>query len=73
MSTPADDTAYTARYWRYHSEGQEECDSLEEAVAFLANGQDSGNLSAQDILGPDGAVVLEGDELDRSIHTYLGV
>jgi hypothetical protein len=67
------EATYRARYWRYHSKGEEECDTLDEAVAFLAYGFDSGNLSAADVVGPDGAVVLQGEELSERIMAVLGV
>lgn len=67
------EATYRARYWRYHSEDEEECDTLDEAVAFLAYGFDSGNLSAADVVGPDGTVVLEGDELSKRMMAVLGV
>ena len=54
---------YIARYYRYQQEMSEELDSLEAAIAFLAAQWDAGQISERDILGPDGAVVLEGEEL----------
>lgn len=63
---------YRARYWRYFSECEEECDSLDEAVAFLANGWDRSELSAVDIVGPDGVVALGGNELHERMMALLG-
>ncbi len=45
---------YVARFWRYMTRDKEECDTLDEAVAFLANGWERGKLSEIDIVGPDG-------------------
>jgi hypothetical protein len=64
------ETVYKARYWRYHAEGEVECDSLDEAVAFLAVGLDDGQLSARDIIGPDGAVVLAGEKLTERTDAF---
>jgi hypothetical protein len=48
---------WTAKYWRYHSPYEEECDSVEEAILFLESGEDYGSLSSESILDPDGALV----------------
>lgn len=50
---------WTAKYWRYHSQHSETCESLEEAVRFLEYGEDDGALSSESILGPDGKVLYE--------------
>ncbi len=51
---------WTAVYWRYHSQCEEERESLADAYRFLASGEDYGSLSADCILGPDGEVVMTG-------------
>lgn len=66
------DGTYKARYWRYFSECEEECDRLEEAIAFLASGWDRGELSEIEIVGPDGNVALGGDELHKRMLACLG-
>lgn len=63
---------FKARYWRYFQRDVEECDSLDEAVAFLAAGWDRSDLSEIDILGPGGKVALAGDELHRAMMDRLG-
>lgn len=63
---------WTARYVRFHAPGQQECDSLVEAVRFLAWQSEEGELAGIDILGPDGAVALAGDDLDRAVAEHLG-
>ncbi|MFD3638171.1 hypothetical protein [Streptomyces griseus] len=62
---------YTARYLRYGEQTAEECDSLDEALAFLALGWDRGELSETGITGPDGKVVLEGSELLKRMTDTL--
>lgn len=66
------EATYKARYWRYFSEIEEECDTLDEAVAFLANGWAGGDLSEIEVVGPDGAVALEGAELHARMTALLG-
>jgi hypothetical protein len=66
------EATYMARYWRYFSECEEECDTLDEAVAFLANGWERGELSAVEVVGPDGSVALGGDELQQRMMALLG-
>jgi hypothetical protein len=67
------EATYKARYWRYFSEIEEECDTLDEAVAFLANGWERGELSEIEIEDPDGAVALGGDALHKRMLALLGV
>ncbi|MER6601236.1 hypothetical protein [Streptomyces parvus] len=62
---------YTARYLRYGEQTAEECDSLDEALAFLALGWDRGELSETGITGPDGKVILEGPELLKRMTDTL--
>lgn len=62
---------YTARYLRYGEQTAEECDSLDEALAFLALGWDRGELSETEIAGPDGKVILEGRELLKRMTDTL--
>jgi hypothetical protein len=63
------EASYKARYWRYFAEGEEECDSLDEALAYLAWGWEAGQLSEIEIVGPDGSVVLNGGQLfDRMME-----
>jgi len=51
----------------------EECDSLDEAVAFLAHASDRGDLSAVEVVGPDGTVALGGEDLQQRMMAVLGV
>ncbi|MET4670873.1 hypothetical protein [Streptomyces sp. PvR018] len=62
---------YTARYLRYGEQSAEECDSLDEALAFLTLGWDRGELSETEIAGPDGKVILEGPELLKRMTDTL--
>lgn len=66
-------TPYKARYWRYFAEEEEECDSLDDAVGYLAWGWEAGQLAQEDIVGPDGEVVLSGAELFDRMMERLGV
>lgn len=62
---------YTARYWRYGQQSEEECNTLEEAVVYLAAGWERSDLAEIDIIGPDGTAALEGDELSRRMMAAL--
>ncbi|MER7908273.1 hypothetical protein [Streptomyces sp. NPDC096068] len=64
-------TPYTARYWRYGQQGEEEFDTLDEAVAYLASGWERADLAEIDILGLGGVVALEGGELYRRMMERL--
>ncbi|EFE65727.1 predicted protein [Streptomyces viridosporus ATCC 14672] len=66
------DETYKARYWRYYSEQEEECDTLDEAVAFLSNGWERGNLSEIAVIGPDGTTALSGERLHQRMMSLLG-
>jgi hypothetical protein len=55
--------SYTAQYRLHHTEQSAKCGSLDDAVAFLAQGWVDGDLSQIAVLGPDGQVVLTGPEL----------
>ena len=52
----------TVYYWRYAVERAEETDTVEEAVRFLAYGNDRGELASSRIV--DGDRTIEGAELD---------
>lgn len=67
------DTGYVARYMRFHKESAEECDSLDEAVAFLSEGADRGWCSPLDVVGSDGVVALGGATLRSRMDVYRGV
>ncbi|MGY0023728.1 hypothetical protein ACVHNB_32760 [Streptomyces sp. YJ-C3] len=64
---------YVARYMRLQKQGAMECESLDRAVAFLSEGADSGQCSPVGVLGPDGAVVLSGDDLRDRMDEYRGL
>ncbi|WP_020135003.1 hypothetical protein [Streptomyces sp. 351MFTsu5.1] len=66
------EATYTARYWRHFSECEEDCDSLDDAVAFLANGWANGDLSEISIDDRAGETVLAGDELHQRMWSALG-
>ncbi|GGU62629.1 hypothetical protein [Streptomyces daghestanicus] len=69
MSTQADEEPqYTARYWRYHSQQEQEFDTQDEAVGFLAESWNAGDCPPVSVVAPDGRTVLEGDELMREVH-----
>lgn len=54
---------WIAKYWRYQSLYEEECDSLAEAINYLYWGEESGGHAGDSIIGPDGeAVDVEWDE-----------
>lgn len=63
---------YVAHFWRYKLRDSEELDTLDEAVAYLANGWERAELAEIRIVGPDGSVVLDGDELFRRMKASLG-
>lgn len=54
-------------YWRYKAEQSEEFDSVEDAVRFLAWGNERGELTHCGGRIVDGDRVVEGDELDRLV------
>ena len=54
---------WTAVYWRYHSRYEYEADSPEEALSFLKNGEDYGELSSECILGPDREVLIPKSQI----------
>ncbi|MGW4050828.1 hypothetical protein ACWENA_08340 [Streptomyces sp. NPDC004779] len=62
---------YLARYWRYGQQAEEECATLEEAVAYLAAGWERSDLAEIDIIGPGGTAALEGGELSRRMMAAL--
>ncbi|MGQ4338043.1 hypothetical protein ACN6LF_001839 [[Kitasatospora] papulosa] len=62
---------FVAHYWRHHVRQEKECDSLEEAVQFLANGWADAELSQEAIYAPDGSIVLAGQELLDAISAEL--
>lgn len=59
--------AFIACFWRYHVADQEECDTLGEALDFLAAGFDRGDCAPVSVSGPDGRVLLEGDALQTEL------
>lgn len=62
---------WVAVYWRYHSRSEEECFSLEEAVQYLAGGEEYGSLSSEAIRCPDGSVYTRDDLPDRMTWSEL--
>lgn len=62
--------AWVAHYWRSYVEHDEECDSLEDAVAFLAGGTDQGTLSYNTIRCPDGRI-LDRDQVRELVWARL--
>lgn len=48
---------WRATYRRHGTDGEETCDSLRDAVGFLAGGEENGYLSATAVIGPDGEEV----------------
>lgn len=57
ISQDGQQLVWIAKYWRYHALYEMECDSLEDAVEFLDQGEDAGELSSDSIVGPDGKVI----------------
>lgn len=65
-------SAWTATYLRHTAEHAQEFDTLREAVAFAANGVETGRYSVDRVTGPEGDVI-EGDDLtDAQLHYELG-
>lgn len=56
-------TAYVAHYMRYHAPCTYEADTLENAIGFLASGEDYGSLSAGQITDAEGNTVLDEREV----------
>lgn len=71
MSGDSGPPQWTARYVRYHQPGEEECDTRDEAIGFLAWGEEAGTLAGLEIVAPDGSVALGGSELDRAMTEHL--
>lgn len=63
---------FTAHYNRYGAAMVEECDTLDEAVAFLAMGWEAGDLSQSHVADADGAVVLDGAPLFQQMKARIG-
>ncbi|OPG13653.1 hypothetical protein [Microbispora sp. GKU 823] len=61
---------WAAVYMRYGVQGQEEYASLDEAVACQVFGRDYNAHAPMHILGPDGAVVLDGEELEEAMRKW---
>ncbi|MET9222367.1 hypothetical protein ABZX65_26885 [Streptomyces sp. NPDC003300] len=62
---------WIARYLTYHHPGEEEFPTLEEAIGFLAWGEEAGRLAGMAIIAPDGSVALDGERLDRALAERL--
>jgi hypothetical protein len=58
---------WTARYLRYHSEGEVEFDTAAEAIGFFATGVDDAWLSPNALVSPAGEVALSGERLDDAV------
>lgn len=61
-------TTWAALYARYGAEYDEPCDTLDEAVDFLARGEWDGTLAAIGVRRPDGSMIpdAEFEELRRA-------
>lgn len=59
---------WTAVYYRYFQQCEEECFSLKEAYDYLEGGSDRGDLSIVGVRLPDGTL-LEGSKLDKAAAT----
>lgn len=49
---------WTAVYSRRHVQHEEQCPSLDAALAFLRDGEDAESLASVEVRGPDGRVVI---------------
>ena len=54
MSAPV-----VARYYRLHVLHEVPCDSVDEAIGFLAVRLDNGDCAIKDVVSPDGVTVLD--------------
>ena len=59
---------WTAVYWSHFSQYKEAFDSLQDAWNFLEHGENAGTLSSVAILGPDGKVVMDADQLFQGVR-----
>ncbi|MGW7516363.1 hypothetical protein ACWGJ2_12290 [Streptomyces sp. NPDC054796] len=59
--------AFTARYYRYEEAGEQRCSSLLEAVRYLRQHYERGDLFPRDIVDGDDTVVLSGHALRRAM------
>ncbi len=57
---------WTARYWRYGHLEEETCDSLPEAYGFLRSGEAAGEMSAEDVIGPEGRIAMTSEEVGQA-------
>ncbi len=57
----------TLRFWRYFVREEEECDSVEDAVARSASIEDYGSGSADSIVDSEGRVLLDREALWEAI------
>lgn len=74
MSTVIDEhgnrQAWTAVYWRHHQRYEHAADSIEAAIYFLSYGEEEGTLSAVEVRGPDGQVVIAEEEIFDACYGY---
>lgn len=54
---------FTAVYRQHGARCEEPCDSLNDAVGALVGGFEHNTLSVEAVLGPDGDVVLNADQV----------
>jgi hypothetical protein len=61
---------WVAVYRHYRVRYEEECESLDEALAFLWVGVDDGRLSPVEVRGPDGRVVVPEAEIHDATEEW---
>ena len=67
-----DPMAYTARYHRNHAPAKQAgWATLDDAIEFLADGEDRGEHRADAVLDDSGNVVLDGHDLDARISETI--
>jgi hypothetical protein len=62
---------YRVDYWLHGTQGTFEAATLDEALAFAGANEADGSLSADRIVDPTGAVLLDGPELKDAIATWI--
>ena len=63
--------AYRVDYLRHGTRATFETESFEAALAFAAGGEEDGELAAERITDPTGAVLLEGSALKDAILAWI--
>lgn len=62
---------WKAVFWRYFERRVEPFETLEEAYDYLVYGEEYGELSAVEVIGPDGEVVLSQQQFREAMGADL--